>query len=169
MADSTGNSNTSSLAAIAGLGTGLTVATTAVSVISNFKKAQSERQALLNQQALRTLEVNEMRRRQDINQELLHRKLNNTYSETMGQFAQTASGAAGSATAGAFSGELLSNITKELERAKLEADYEISIRQQEADAAGAQAAAVNRGAALGAVSSVLGGASDIYSIYKPRN
>ena len=131
---------------------GLTVASSVASTVSNFKKTQSEREAALNEQALRTLEVNEMKRRSEYNLQLLSRKLNDTTQTALGQMAHSTSGGPGGETSAVVKDTLLSNMTKELERAKIESEFEINLRQREADAMGSRAAALNRTQLLGGIS-----------------
>ena len=145
---------------------GLSVASTLTSTVANFKKGESEREAALNAQHLRTLEANEMRRRFEYNQDLLSKKLNEHNQDFLGQYAQSSSGAAGSATSYSIRTSLIDNMTKELERAKVEAEFDINMRLREADAAGAQASAINKMTPLTAISGLASGAKDAYSIYK---
>lgn len=147
---------------------GLSIASSVTSTVTSFKKGQLERESVLNQQALRTLEANEMRRRFEYNQDLLSKKLNETNQDFLNQFGQTGSGGAGSATSTVIQESLISNMTKELERAKIEAEFDINARLREADALGAQASAMNKTGALSIASGIVGGAANAYSIYKPR-
>ena len=147
---------------------GLSIASSLTSTVTAFKKGQSDRESALNQQHLRTLEANEMRRRFEYNQDLLSKKLNEANQEFLGRFGDTGSGAAGSATGTVVRESLISNMTKELERAKIEAEFDINARMREADALGAQASAINKMGALTIASGILGGAKDAYSIYKPK-
>ena len=146
--------------------TALSVASTLTSTVANFKKAESDRDALLNKQALRTLEANEMRRRFSFNQDLLSKKLNDQNQDFLGRFGQTAAGAAGSETGYMVRSSLMENMTKELERSKIEADFEINARLREADAYGAEAANVNRMTPITLLAGGVSGAKDLYSIYK---
>lgn len=146
----------------------LSIASNAAGAVANFKKSQSEREAALDKQALRTYEAEELQRRFNYNQDLLRQKLNSANQDFLAQYAQSSSGAAGSETSGEVRKGLLENMTKELERAKIEADYEINARKREADALGKQAAAINRSTPFSLASGILGGAKDAYSIFKNK-
>jgi uncharacterized protein YaiL (DUF2058 family) len=144
---------------------GLTAATAISGAAANYKKSQVERKEQLNKQALRMAEAAEMRRRQSLNLELLQRKIMTSNQDALSNFSQSSSGGAGGLTSETFKQGLFENAAREMERAKVESDYEIMIRQSEADIAGKTAAEINRLTPYSFASSAIGGAKDFYSIY----
>lgn len=153
------------LAMGSGVGAGIALAAGVVGTIAAFKKSKAERQALLEQESLRRLEADEMQRRADYNQDLLSKRLNSQFGTYVAQSGMTA---ASSETKAINKELLLSDISKELERAKTESQYAINMKLREATAASNQAAAVNRTLPYQIAGSLLGTGSDLYSIYKAK-
>lgn len=148
-----------------GVGAGIAIAAGVVGAFASYKKSKAERKALLEQETLRKLEAAEMQRRADYNQDLLTKKLNRTF----GTFSAGQGNLATTSDIQQRDREiLLSDISNELDRAKMESEYAINMKLREAQALSNQAAAVNRNVPLQFASSALGTGSDLYSIYRKK-
>jgi len=148
-----------------GVGAGIALAAGVVSIVSAFKKSKAEQAEAKAQEQLRRLEADEMQRRATYNQDLLESKLNSQFGDYKLAMAQTATS---SETRNILGDVLLSDIAKELDRAKSEAQYAINMKLKEAAGYSNQAKAIKDMLPYQIAGSALGTATDVYSVYKNK-
>ena len=137
----------------------LAVASAAMSAYASYKKNKADRAQALSNQALATAEAAEMRRRSEINQQLMRRKMQSSFEDVKARMAITGVGMEG------IESSFLRDMEAELERARTEADYDITSRLMQAEAYGKQASAINRLTPLTVASGALSTGTSLYRIY----
>lgn len=137
----------------------LAFASAAMSTYASYKKNKADRAQALSNQALTIAEAAEMRRRSEINQQLMRRKMQSSFDEVL-----TRANVSGAYNAG-METSFLQDMEAELERARTEADYDITSRLMQAQAYGQQASAINRLTPLTMASGALSTGTSLYSIY----
>ena len=139
--------------------TALAIGSAAASAYASYKKSQSDRQAALNKQAIINAEKAELAKRSAYNQILLRRKLTSNMEGFLGGLSQNVVIDEGKRQS------MMQDIENSVAQAKEEADYMIATRGMESEAAGSQAAAINRLTPITAASGGLSAYNSIYSIY----
>lgn len=119
----------------------IAIASAVAGTVAKAKQTQSEAQALRNKEALAYLQASELQRRADYNLSLLSQQINTKNQDV---YATQSFGNLGAASQEAVKTTLLSNMESELKRAKMESDYEITMKKAEAQNYGAAASAANK-------------------------
>ena len=143
---------------------GIAIAGAVASAVSKAKQLSSEAQALRNKEALAYLQANEMQRRADFNINLLGTKINRQNKEFLASYAST--GGASAKTQESVDTVLLENMSSELERARLESEYEINMKKMEAQGYGQASGAANSMVPWTILTGGLQTASSAYSMNK---
>lgn len=137
------------------------IAGAVANTVAKAKQTQSEAQALRNKEALAYLAASEMQRRADYNMELLGKQLNTKNQDAIASMNVSSIAAKGQQS---LQNTLLENMTYELTRAKMEYDYEITMKKAEAQNYGAAASAANSGQMWNLLSGGLNVAKSVYSM-----
>lgn len=138
----------------------IAIATAVASTVAKAKETQSESQALKNKEALAYLQASELQRRADYNLSLLSQQINTKNQDFLAGFATTT---ATSKSKQSMDDTLLSNMQAELTRAKMESDYEITMKKAEAQNYGAAASAANKMQTWNLLTGGLSAANSYYS------
>lgn len=119
----------------------IAIASAVAGTVAKAKQTQSEAQALRNKEALAYLQASELQRRADYNLSLLSQQINTKNQDI---YAAQSFGNLDVASKESVKTTLLSNMESELKRAKMESDYEITMKKAEAQNYGAAASAANK-------------------------
>lgn len=138
----------------------IAIATAVASTVAKAKETQSEAQALRNKEALAYLQASELQRRADYNLSLLSQQINTKNQDV---YASQSFGNLGAASQESVKTTLLSNMQSELTRAKMESDYEITMKKAEAQNYGAAASAANKMQTWNLLTGGLSAAKSYYS------
>lgn len=141
----------------------IAIATAVASTVAKAKETQSEAQALRNKEALAYLQASELQRRADYNLSLLSQQINTKNQDV---YASQSFGNLADAGQEAVKTTLLSNMQAELTRAKMESDYEITMKKAEAQNYGAAASAANKMQTWNLLTGGLSAANSYYSATK---
>ncbi len=119
----------------------IAIASAVAGTVAKAKQTQSEAQALRNKESLAYLQASELQRRADYNLSLLSKQLNTKNQDVLGEINVSSIAAKGKQS---LQNALLENMSSELTRAKMESDYEITMKKAEAQNYGAAASAANK-------------------------
>lgn len=138
----------------------IAIASAVAGTVAKAKQTQSEAQALRNKEALAYLQASELQRRADYNLSLLSQQINVKNQDFLAGFATTTATSKSKQSVG---DTLLSNMQSELTRAKMESDYEITMKKAEAQNYGAAASAANKMQTWNLLTGGLSAANSYYS------
>lgn len=138
----------------------IAIASAVAGTVAKAKQTQSEAQALRNKEALAYLQASELQRRADYNLSLLSQQINVKNQDFLAGFATTTATSKSKQSVG---DTLLSNMQAELTRAKMESDYEITMKKAEAQNYGAAASAANKMQTWNLLTGGLSAANSYYS------